>query len=302
MILNPSIFRAYDIRGQAFVDFDEDGFFVIAHAFGQYVRTKHSLTKPRVFVSGDGRTSMPELWPAVVGGLQAAGCEATWGGTLPTPINYFAFHEGDFDASIQISASHNPPEDNGLKLVDRNGAVCGDEIQTIRQLAQCTDCRPTKDMGECADGCQVVHFAPQYRAKLQEITSPQASKKIVIDAGNAVPGIFYPEILEQFGHDVVRLYCDLNPTFPNHQPDPERPENLADLIAHVDAEKADFGFGYDGDGDRVGVVLSDGTLLNADKIMYILAADYLSRHPGAEIVVDAMTSATLIDKITSRCD
>jgi phosphomannomutase/phosphoglucomutase len=298
MILNPQIFRAYDIRGEAFVDFDEDGFFVIAQSFGTYIAQKHKKEKPKIFVSGDGRLSMPEMFPAIIAGLEAANCEVTWGDTLTTPINYFAFHEGDFDASIQISASHNPAKDNGLKLTDRNGAVCGVEIQAIRKLAECNDCRPTTELGICTNSCKPVDFFSDYKKKLRAITPTfKDSKKIVIDAGNGVSGLFYPEVFREFNFEVVELFCDLAPDFPNHQPDPERPENLKDLQGKVAETKSDFGFAFDGDGDRLGIVLAEGTILNADKILYVLAADFLSRNPKAKIILDAMTSATLIEKI-----
>lgn len=300
MILKDKIFRAYDIRGEAFVDFDEDGFMAIAHGFGQYLKEKHSLQKPKVLVSGDGRQSMPELYPAVISGLKAAGCDVVGAGTIPTPMNYFGFHHGDFDAALQISASHNPASDNGLKMCDRSGAVSGDEIQKVKALAQCADCRMTESLGECLDGCEELNLNTDYLAKLQAVTPTQASLKIVVDAGNAVPGIFYPELLRGFGHQVEELFCDLNTTFPNHQPDPERPENLQALMGLMHNGEYDLGFAYDGDGDRVGVVLKDGTMLNADKIMYCLGADFLSRNPGAKIVLDAMTSQALIGKLEEK--
>lgn len=298
MILKPSIFRAYDIRGEAFIDFDEDGFFVIASAFGQYISQKFKKENPKVFVSGDARNSMPELYPSIIDGLKASGCDVLWGGALPTPMNYFRFHEGDFDAAIQISASHNPPQDNGLKLTDREGAVCGEEIQKIKKLAECEKCNLTS-FGECKNNCSPKESSEKYLRKLKSIVSPQKPQKIIVDCGNAIPGIFYPEFLEAFGHQITRLYCDLDARFPHHQPDPERPENLKDLQEKMSESSYDFGFAFDGDGDRIGIILGDGTILNADKIMYALASDFLSRHPGASIVLDAMTSATLIEKIKS---
>ncbi len=300
MLLNSKIFRAYDIRGEAFVDFDEDGFMAIAHGFGEYLKEKHNILEPNVFVSGDGRQSMPELYPAVISGLKAAGCTITWGGTIPTPVNYFAFHHGDFDAAIQISASHNPAGDNGLKMCDRTGAVSGDEIQKIRALAECSDCRINNSTGECSNACTESDFFADYLTKISNITPTQQPLKIIVDAGNAVPGIFYPNALSQFGHEVTEMYCDLDTTFPNHQPDPERPENLVDLQKGIQSESADLGFAFDGDGDRVGVVLEDGTILNADKILYCLASDFLTRNPNAPIVLDAMSSQTLIDKLKEK--
>ena len=297
MILNPKIFRAYDIRGEAFTDFDEDGFFIIAAAFGRYISDKFKLEKPKIFVSGDGRISMDQLFPAIISGLESANCEVTWGGVITTPMNYFAFHEGQFDAAIQISASHNPPQDNGLKLTDRNGAICGQEIQKIRKLTECVECNLSKEIGACLNECQPQEITNKYVEKLQSILPSQATKKIVVDAGNGVSGMHYPQILKQFGHEVIELYCNLDGNFPNHQPDPERPENLKALIQKVQATNADYGFAFDGDGDRVGIVLKDGTIISADKIIFILASDFLSRNPKEKIVLDIMCSPVLINKI-----
>ncbi len=299
MILNPKIFRAYDIRGEAFVDFDEDGFFVIALAFCKYIAKKHGIKNPTVFVSGDARLSMSELYPAVITGLKSAGAQVTWGGAIPTPLNSFAFHEGGFDGAIQISASHNPAEDNGLKLTDRDGAVCGNEIQEIRKIAECTECQKTENYGDCLGDCDPTDYSAHYEKKLKEITSSQDPLKIVIDCGNAISGMFYPNIFQSFGHEVIELYCDLDTSFPNHQPDPEESENLQDLVKKVQEEGAEFGFAFDGDGDRVGVVLQSGEILSADKALYVLVADFLKRHPGEKIVVEVMTSATLMKKIES---
>ncbi|PID70880.1 phosphomannomutase [bacterium DOLZORAL124_38_8] len=302
MILNPKIFRAYDIRGEAFVDFDEDGFFLIAQAFSTHIKTKHNVDSPRIFVSGDGRQSMPELWPAVVAGLESSGAQVVFGGAIPTPMNYFSLSAEGFDAAIQISASHNPAADNGLKLTDKWGAVCGDEIQEIRKLAECRVCEKISETrGGCVDNCQKFDLLPAYKQMLHERNVPHSqAKKLVIDAGNAIPGLFYPDLLRSFGHEVNELYCDLNTTFPNHQPDPERSENLAELVQSVQQNQADFGFAFDGDGDRIGVVLSDGTILNADKILFVLASDFLTRNPREKIVLDAMCSDVLAAKIEAK--
>ncbi len=301
MLIHDKIFRAYDIRGEAFIDFDEDGFMAIAHGFGQYLKSKHKLQEPKVLVSGDGRQSMPELYPAIIDGLRGAGCDVVWAGAIPTPMNYFGFHHGDFDAAIQISASHNPAGDNGLKLTDRDGAVSGNEIQKIKDLARCTDCRlGAETPGECTNDCQKLDLNADYISKLRSITPEQTGLKLVVDAGNAIPGIFYPEMLRVFGHEVKELFCDLDTTFPNHQPDPERVENLKFLKDEMLSGKHDLGIAYDGDGDRMGVTLKDGTMLSADKIIYILVSDFLDRNPGAAIVLDAMSSQLLITKLEMK--
>lgn len=300
MILKDRIFRAYDIRGEAFTDFDEDGFMAIAHGFGQYLKAKHNVMEPKVLVSGDGRQSMPELYPAIISGLKAASCDVVWAGAIPTPMNYFGFHHGDFDAAIQISASHNPAGDNGLKLTDRDGAVSGDEIQKIKELAQCADCRRGEEAGECLNQCEALSLDADYVQKIKSITPVQTGLKLVVDAGNAIPGLFYPEFLRAFGHEVKAFFCDLDTTFPNHQPDPERVENLATLKTAMETGNYDLGMAFDGDGDRVGIVLADGSILSADKIIYVLGCDFLSRNPGAAIVLDAMSSQLLITKLEAK--
>lgn len=296
-MLKSKIFRAYDIRGEAFVDFDEDGFMSIAQAFGTYIRQKHNLTQPKVFVSGDDRQSMPVLYPAVIAGLESAGCGVTWGGALPTPINYFAFHEGNFDASIQISASHNPAQDNGLKLLDRTGAVCGNDIQKIAQISVCQSCKYYAESSNYSYE-EDFFYSEKYLQKLLNITSEQEKQDLYLDFGNAIPGVFYPEIFRAFGHQVQTFYADIDTTFPNHQPDPERPENLAELLETMSHKTTGIGMAFDGDGDRVGIVMAGGKTLSADQILYVLARDFLLRKPYAKIVIDAMSSDTLIDKLT----
>lgn len=294
MILNSKIFRAYDIRGKAFSDFDETGFFITAQAFGQYIAQKWNIKSPKIFVSGDGRLSMSKLFPAIIAGLQEAHCEVVWGDKLTTPLNFFAFHEGGFEASLQISASHNPSYDNGLKFTDKNGGICGEQIQEILAL---TKTSKIPENISFKPKYEVFDFSKKYTEKLLKITKKQSPKKIIVDAGNSISGTFYPEIFRKFGHEVSELFCELDGNFPNHQPDPERPENLTFCQDKVLKEKADFGFVFDGDGDRVGIILKDGTALSADKILYVLSADFLSRNPNEKIVLDIMSSQTLIEKI-----
>jgi phosphomannomutase/phosphoglucomutase len=297
MILNPHIFRAYDIRGIAFQDFDEDGFFVIAKSFVQFLKQKHQTQNLKIFVSGDARNSMAALFPSVISGLKTGGADVFWGGILPTPINFFALHEGGFDASIQITASHNPANYNGLKLTDKLGSICGEEIQEIRKISECLECAIGENTGSTFQNEKPINFSEKYLEKILEITPSQTSQKIVVDAGNAISGIYYPDFFEKFGHKVTRLFCDLDPSFPNHEPDPEIVENLSALVIKVQEESSNFGFAFDGDGDRLGIVRHTGEILSPDKIMYVLAADFLSRNPNEKIVVDIMTSSTLIDKI-----
>ena len=296
MILNPTIFRAYDIRGIAFEDFDEEGIFLIGRSFGDYISKKFSIKNPKIFVSGDGRMSMDQIYPALLSGLKISGAEIIWGGILPTPINFFALKENNFDAAVQITASHNPPNYNGLKLTDKKGSICDQEIKKIGENAFCFDCEQIKK-GKCIKDCEIVDFSEKYLKKILQISKNQKPKKIILDAGNGPTGIFYPEIFRKLGHDVLELFCDLDPTFPNHSPDPEEKENLQILIQKIKENNFDFGLAFDWDGDRIGIVLKNGEILSADKILFVLAADFLSRNPGETIVVDAMSSEILIEKI-----
>jgi phosphomannomutase/phosphoglucomutase len=173
--------------------------------------------------------------------------------------------------------------------------VCGEEIQKIRKI--CHSLSPTKREGVVQKEDGELPFLQEYAEKIKESVLPHRGRSLVLDAGNGVSGMVYPQIYRSFGHSVDELFCDLDTTFPNHQPDPERPENLQHLITRVKEVGAEFGIAFDGDGDRLGVILADGTILNADKILFILAADFLSRNPGATIVVDAMSSETLAEKI-----
>ncbi len=298
MKLSSHIFRAYDIRGTYLEHFDAEGFYLAAKSYAQYLKQKHNLETIKVFVSSDGRTSHGDLFPAVLAGLKSEDCDITWGGVLPTPVNFFAMKTENFDASIQISASHNPAPDNGLKLTDKSGSVCGDEIQKIREIAEqnLEQVEIPESFADFADFPETDCFG-DYRKFIQKISTKISPKRIVIDAGNGVSGKFYPQVLRDAGHNVTELYCELDGNFPNHQPDPERPENTADCQDKVLEANADFGCCFDGDGDRVGIILGDGTLLSADKILFVLAAYYLHHCPNEKVVVDIMSSATLIDKI-----
>ncbi len=296
--LSPTIFRAYDIRGVYGRDFDAEGFAAIAYAFAQRTAERFGVESPTIFLSGDGRQSQSELVPAVVAGLVAGGAQVTWGGTLPTPINYFAQKRGNYDASVQVSASHNPPEYNGLKLTDRHGAVCGEAITQLGEVARAAEAIAV-DYADWQAQTQAHDYAPAYSDALT-VGVEHAPLHIIVDSGNSIAGSFYPSVLRKLGHTVTELYCELDTTFPHHQPDPEEPENLTDLVAAMAEHGADLGVAFDGDGDRVGIVLPGGEILSADQIMAGLTADFLTRNPNERVVVDLMMSAAYVAYAEAR--
>ena len=316
MILNPKVFRAYDIRGVFAKDFDSAGFLVLGESFGAYLSQKkrNKSRKIKILLTGDGRISMPEIWPAFARGLSRSGCEVVWGGRVPTPINFLVSKKEKFDAGVQITASHNPADENGLKFCDTHGSIAGAEIQKIAAISseKIKKFQPeflSADFKYAEKNLRKIYFDSIAESEKQMDGSDEQAKfipkKIVVDAGNGISGSFFPQMYRNFGHEVIELFCELDGRFPNHQPDPERTENLVDLERKVLETESDLGFAFDGDGDRMGVVLGPKILgkdqteiLSADKIMLALAADFLSRNKNAKIVLDVMSSPTLAEKIS----
>ncbi len=287
-MLKQHIFRAYDIRGVYATDFDEAGFACLGEAVGKYIGMGKYL------VTGDGRTHTEPLVTHLIAGLLATGADVTFGGWCPTPVTLLNLHEGDFRASLQVTASHNGAEYNGLKISTKTGSVCDAELQEIYQIAQsCSDKHAPVDMQNVTQRDATAEYANA----ITQLCNGLSPISVVVDAGNGIAGAAYPNVLRALGLSVHELYCDIDGTFPNHQPDPEEAENMVDCLATVKAQKALFGFVYDGDGDRVGVVTAGGDMLTADHILYVLTADFLSRNAGASVVLDIMCSAALAEEI-----
>ena len=292
--INPSIFREYDIRGVVGPDLTPDVAEAIARAYATYLRSRLPDPGSRipVVVGRDNRESSPWIRDAVVRGLRTSGCDVVDIGTVITPVFYFARVHYGIDGGVMITASHNPPEFNGFKLAHGFGTIYGDEIQAVRRLA---------DAGETISGngrLEEREVVPAYRKMLQQkVTLGPRRLRVVLDCGNGTASLIAPQVLEDFGVDLVRLYSDSDPRFPHHHPDPVQPENLRDLIVTVRREHADVGIGLDGDGDRIGVVDDRGEIIWGDILMILFWREILPKHPGAVGIVEVKCSQALYEEI-----
>jgi len=284
--ISPEIFRAYDIRGVVSKNFSASVVREIGRAIGSeaYERGQQGIV-----VARDGRTSSPELGDALIEGLRASGRDVIDIGMVPTPVLYFATHHLETNSGVMLTGSHNGPEYNGLKIVLDGETLSGDAITTIR------DRITNNELSEGQGSLQAADISADY---LRRITDdiPVAlggAFKIIVDCGNGVAGQLAPQLYRALGHDVVELFCDIDGTFPNHQPDPSQPENLQSLIDIVKEEHADLGFAFDGDGDRLGIVDGDGKIIWPDRQMMLFAKDVLTRNQGATIIFDVKCSRYL---------
>jgi phosphomannomutase / phosphoglucomutase len=289
MPLSPAIFREYDIRGVVGSDLDAEAAESVGRAFGTYLA---GVGTRRAVVGHDNRTSSRALYDAAIRGLAATGCDVITIGLAVTPMLYFALQHFGVDGGIMVTASHNPPEFNGFKLAFGSGTLYGAQIQEIRRIAEA---------GVFLRGTGTVEereILPAYAGMLRDrIRLGPRRLRVVVDCGNGTAGAFFPELLRAWEVDVIPLYCDLDPTFPHHHPDPVDPRNLNDLIRAVAESHADVGLGFDGDGDRLGVVDDHGSILWGDLLMALFWREILPTHPGAVALVEVKCSQALIDEI-----
>jgi phosphomannomutase / phosphoglucomutase len=289
MPLPQAIFREYDIRGVVGPDLDAEGAEAIARAFGTYLAS-HGVR--RAVIGHDNRTSSHTLYDAAVRGLAGSGCDVIKIGLCVTPMLYFALHHFGVDGGVMVTASHNPPEFNGFKLCLGPGTLYGEQIQEVRRIAAAGQFR------RGAGTLEEREIVPAYAAMLRDrIRLGPAHLRVVVDCGNGTAGAFVPEIVRQWDVDVVPLYCDLDPSFPHHHPDPVEPRNLQDLIRTVGQSAAAAGLGFDGDGDRLGVIDDQGGILWGDLLMALFWREILATHPGAIALVEVKCSQALIDEI-----
>ncbi|MDH3318641.1 MAG: phosphomannomutase/phosphoglucomutase, partial [Betaproteobacteria bacterium] len=279
MNLPAEIFRAYDIRGIAGKTLTPDVVRAIGRALGSMA--------DEFAVGRDGRDSGPQLVDALCEGLRAAGAGVVDIGMAPTPVTYFAAHHLGCGSCVSVTGSHNPPEYNGLKMVIEGHTLSGDEIQALRARIERGDFR------RGAGARRSAEVLDAYVARIASDVKLARRMRIAIDCGNGVAGIVAPGLYRRLGCEVEELYCEVDASFPNHHPDPSHAENLADLIAAVRNGKSELGLAFDGDGDRLGVVTKDGSIIYPDRQLMLFAADVLSRNPGAEIIYDVKSTRLL---------
>ena len=271
------IFKAYDIRGIVDRTLTEDTVRLVGRALGSYARERGRAS---FAVGRDGRLSGPRLAAALIEGLRSAGADVVDIGVGATPIAYFAANQLGCGSAVAVTGSHNPPDYNGLKMVVEGVTLSGDDIQDLRKRIE---------EGRFASGSgslRTENVIEAYLARIAGDIRLARPMKIAIDCGNGVAGATAGELYRRLGCEVIELYSEVDGTFPNHHPDPSRPENLVDLVAAVKQHGAELGLAFDGDGDRLGVVTRDGRIVYPDRQLMLFAADVLSRNPGAEIVYD----------------
>ena len=287
--VSDTIFRAYDIRGIVGDTLTADIVTVIGRAIGSEAieRGVDSLC-----IGYDGRHSSPDLADALARGVMATGCNVIHVGAVPTPVLYFATHELDNGSGVMVTGSHNPANYNGLKIMLGGETLSGEAIQKLLQRIR---------TGDFASGHGAQSSEDVRRAYLDRIVGDiavAAPLKVVLDAGNGIAGELAPLLIEELGCEVIPLYCEVDGNFPNHHPDPGKPENLADLIERVKAEGADIGLAFDGDGDRLGVVTNTGKIIWPDRLLMLFARDVVSRNPGADVLYDVKCSRRLAGVIS----
>ena len=284
--LDPTIFKAYDIRGIVDKTLTEEAVYWIGRAIGSEAEARG---EKHIFVARDGRLSGPKLITALTKGLREAGRDVTDLGMVPTPVLYYAAYEIGTGSGIMITGSHNPPEYNGLKMVLGGTTLSGPDIQLLRKRIEDGDVTTGSEMGK-QDSADVV---AQYISRITSDVTLAKPMKVIVDCGNGVAGGVAPQLLRELGCEVSELFCEVDGNFPNHHPDPSKPENLVDLIKALADQEADIGLAFDGDGDRLGVVTPTGSVIWADRQMMLYAQDVLSRNPGAEIIYDIKCTTNL---------
>ena len=284
--LPESIFRAYDIRGVVGETLSDEVVTAIGRAIGSEAER---LGQRSIVLGRDGRNSSGELSVALVKGLKAAGREVIDIGRVPTPLVYFATHYLGTGSGVMVTGSHNPPEYNGLKIMLDGETLFGDRITALRARAE------AGDFVSGSGDFQSVEVTSEYIRRVSEDVPVALGNafKVVVDCGNGVAGEVAPQLIRALGHNVIELYCDVDGDFPNHHPDPSNLANLTDLVQAVRENDADIGFAFDGDGDRLGVVDGEGTIIFPDRQLMLFAEDVLSRNAGAEIIFDVKCSSRL---------
>ena len=286
VVIDRSIFRAYDIRGVMGQTLDAGVAELIGQAIGSLM---HDKGLEDIVVGRDGRLSGPELTEGLVTGLRKAGRNVIDIGLVPTPVVYFGCYHLRTGCGVAITGSHNPPDYNGFKIVVGGETLSGAAITDLHariaedQLHE-ADARGTLDERDISD---------DYVERIAGDIQIGQRLKVVVDAGNGAAGVIGPRVLEAIGAEVTPLFCDIDGTFPNHHPDPSDPQNLTALVQMVERLEADIGIAFDGDGDRLGVITRTGKNIYPDRLLMLFAADVLQRNPGAVIVYDVKCTGRL---------
>lgn len=291
MQLNNRIFREYDIRGVADRDLSAGVALAIGRAYGTFLSNQGGR---RVTVGRDCRLSSNRIHGELVEGLLHSGISVVDIGLVPTPLLYFSVFEHNTDGGIMITGSHNPPDQNGFKMMLGKGPFFGEQIQQLKDLiyagkfssGTATKTESSVDEAYCSYVCR------DFKIPL--------NVPVVVDSGNGMAGKIAPELFRKLGCQVTALYSELDGTFPNHHPDPTVLENLADLKACLTKTPALAGIGFDGDADRIGVMDPSGQVIFGDELLILYARAVLKKNPKAKIISDVKASHRLFNDIRAH--
>ncbi|HUP29669.1 MAG TPA: phosphomannomutase/phosphoglucomutase, partial [Usitatibacter sp.] len=288
----PEIFKAYDIRGIVDRTLTEEA----AERIGGGLATMGRAKGVSKFVVGrDGRLSGPKLSRALARGLNAGGMDVIDIGVVATPMVYYATHLFATGSGVMVTGSHNPPEYNGLKMMVDGETLAAETIQDLRRLVEkAAPVQQTAGMTASRNGTlETADISSSYLDRIVSDVKLARPMTIAVDCGNGSPGAFAPKLFRRLGCEVIELFCEVDGTFPNHHPDPSKPENLKDLVSELARTDAEVGLAFDGDGDRLGVVTKNGRIIYPDRQLMLFAEEVLSRNPGAEIIFDVKCTRNL---------
>ena len=290
--IQASIFRAYDIRGVVGDTLNKH----VATLIGRAIAAENlARGETSIAVARDGRLSGPDMLDALIAGLRAGGCDVVNVGQVPTPVLYFAASTlPGVTSGVMVTGSHNPPDYNGFKIMLAGETLSGDAITDLyRRIVE-------NDLSEGSGSLVEKDVSEAYLARIVSDITLKRPMKVVVDTGNGVAGELAPKLMKQLGCEVVPLFTEIDGNFPNHHPDPGDPANMQDLIRVVAETTADLGLGFDGDGDRVGVITPQGELIYPDRLMMAYAQDVLSRIPGGRVIFDVKCSGNLAKVINKH--
>lgn len=288
-MINPYMFREYDIRGIADKDFSDDIVYLLGQTLGTYF-LQNNVGK--ITLGRDCRLSSPRIHKGLSQGVLDTGCHIVDVGIIPSPLLYFSLFELDMNGGLMITGSHNPPDNNGLKVCLGKGTIHGEEIQDIRKMLEKGDFE--KGRGELEQQSIIEPYLDKSAAFLK---MGERTCRVVIDSGNGTAGTVAGPLYRSLGVEVTELFCEMDGNFPNHHPDPTVPENLEALITKVKEQKADLGIAYDGDADRIGAVDENGTIIWGDQLMILFSRAILKEKKGATFIAEVKCSQTLFDDI-----
>ena len=282
------IFRQYDIRGIVGEDLDPEVTEAVGRAFGSRVRLDTNSSPPTVTVGYDNRSTSPALAEGLISGIRSAGVDVLDVGTVPTPVLYWSEVTLGADAGVQITGSHNPPEWNGIKMTYGGSSLYGDAIQDLLHSIQASNF--TSGSG----GYERLTVLDRYVDDIAARFSLDQPMRVAVDCGNGTGSILAVRLLEAIGVEVTPLFCESDPTFPNHHPDPTVDENLIDLIRTIESGNHDLGVAFDGDADRIGAIDDQGKIIRGDILLLLFGLDLLKkRAPGQKLIFDVKCSQVL---------